>query len=275
VSSIPHFPIDLNDTEEVIEALRSWQPTEIYHLAGYADAGRSLFEPELAWRANLQATQSLYDAVLDWGGRPRVLYVGSGLVYGEVTGAPLTEVSEFKPRSPYAASKAAADLLSYQVHVCTGLEIVRARPFNHIGPGQSPSYAVPNFARQIAAIEVGRQKPLLQVGNLGTERDFTDVRDVVGAYHCLMKHALPGEPYHVASGVTVSVRSVLDRLLRQSSVPITVETDPRLLRSIDTSAIRVDNSKLRQFGWRPRFDLEQTLGDTLEDWRRRGAQLSS
>ena len=148
--------------------LREAQPEQIYHLAGYANAGRSFAEADAAWAGNLTATRTLYDAVLRWGGGPRILFVGSGLVYGD-SGDPAVHRDEqllLRPTSPYASSKAAADLMSYQYSVNPGLDIVRARPFNHIGPGQQPQYAIPNFARQIVAIERGRMPPVLETGNL-------------------------------------------------------------------------------------------------------------
>jgi GDP-4-dehydro-6-deoxy-D-mannose reductase len=262
---------DLCGGEQVEGILRDVQPAQIYHLAGYADAGRSFQEAEAAWTGNLTATRSLYDAILRWGGRPRVLYVSSGAVYGEPRdpARPVDEEAVLRPNSPYAASKAAADLASYQYACSTGLDVIRARPFNHIGPGQSPHYAVANFARQIAAIEHGQQAPVIRVGNLWARRDFTDVRDVVRAYLLLMEHGRKGEAYNIGSGQTVLMQVCLDLLLAFSRVKVLVEADPGLVRKVDTAAIQVDNSVLRRItGWSPRYALEQTLADTLEYWRK-------
>ncbi|HEV3256246.1 MAG TPA: GDP-mannose 4,6-dehydratase [Gemmataceae bacterium] len=261
---------DLRDPAAVEQVVRHAQPDWLFHLAGYAHAGRSLQEPETAWEGNLEATRSLYDAVHRWGGRPRILYVGSGLAYGDAAdpGRPFHEDSPLRPVSPYASSKAAADLLSYQYTRTHGLDIVRVRPFNHIGPRQSPEYAVANFARQIAAIEQGRQPAVLETGNLSSRRDLTDVRDVARAYVLLADRGRRGEVYNVASGECHTMQVVLDLLLRLARARVEVRPRASLLRATEASVLRGDAAKLRQeTGWAPSFSLEQTLADTLAYWR--------
>lgn len=263
-------PCDLCDREAVESLLRQVSPDRIYHLAGYAHAGQSLHEPDAAWAGNLGATRTLYEAVLRWGGRPRILFIGSGLVYGEpeTPGQAFDETSAPRPANPYATSKAAADLVSYQFTRSHGLDIVRVRPFNHFGPRQSPQYAVAHFAEQIAAVERGRRPPVLQTGNLNPLRDLSDVRDMVDAYLLLMERGQTGEAYNVASGVAHSMRSVVDRLLQFAKVPIEVRQKADLVRSRDTAAVCGDAAKTRrETGWSPRFTLEQTLRDTLAYWR--------
>jgi GDP-4-dehydro-6-deoxy-D-mannose reductase len=263
---------DLCDRDAVEAALRDIRPQQIYHLAGYAQVGPSFGEPDAAWTGNLTATRSLYEAAARWSGRPRVLFVGSGLVYGEpaVPDESQDEACPLRPNSPYAASKAAADLLSYQTAVNPGLEIVRARPFNHIGPRQSSQFAVANFARQVAAVERGELPPVLETGNLESRRDMTDVRDTVAAYVLLMQKGRPGEAYNVGSGQNVSMRTVLDRLLALSGLKVEVRPRAELMRAVDQAVARVDASKLRrETGWAPRFSLDQTLRDTLDYWRSR------
>src|SRR5262249_23659165 len=154
------------------------------HLAGYAHTGRPFVDADVVWASNLAATRRLYEAVVRWGGRPRILYVGSGLVYGSANTPDqgYDENAPLRPANSYAASKAATDLVSYQSTCDPGLDIVRVRPFNHIGPRQSAGYAVAHFAQQIAAIEAGRQPPVLETKNLDSQRDLTDVRDMVRAY---------------------------------------------------------------------------------------------
>src|SRR5262249_44383000 len=150
------------------------------------------------------ATRTLYDAVLRWGGRPRILAVSSGLIYGEPCGTDkvLDEESVLRPCSPYAASKAAADLASYQYAVSDKLDIIRARPFNHFGPRQAPDFAVANFSRQVAEILRGTRPPVLEIGDLSAERDLTDVRDIARAYLLLMEHGRRAEAYNIASGTS-------------------------------------------------------------------------
>lgn len=265
-------PCDLCDRTAVEAVLREIRPQQIYHLAGYAQVGRSFDEPDAAWDGNLTATRALYDAVARWGGRPRILFVGSGLVYGPPA-APdeaQDETRLLRPGSPYAVSKAAADLLSGQAVAHPGLDVVRARPFNHIGPRQSPQFAVPNFARQLAAVERGERPAVLETGDLSPRRDLTDVRDTVAAYVLLMEKGSAGEAYNVGSGQNISVQDVLDRLIALSGVPVEVRPRTELLRPVEQAAAAVDASKLhRETGWRPHIPLDQTLRDTLQYWRNR------
>jgi GDP-4-dehydro-6-deoxy-D-mannose reductase len=286
---------DLCDSTGLEALLREVQPQQIYHLAGYASPGQSFKEPDAAWEGNLTATQRLYDAVERWGGQPRILFVGSGLIYGDSerliacstvsacststgsngSNSVLTEETPLRPNSPYAASKAAADLLSYQVSCAPGLAVIRARPFNHIGPGQSPQYAAANFARQIVAIERGEQPPVLEVGNLQPRRDLSDVRDVVAAYLLLMEKGQPGEAYHIASGQSHPMQHLLDRLLALGRVKVEVRQRADLVRGTDQTTPTVDVSRLRQAtGWSPRFSLDQTLTDILAFWRQRAHPVS-
>lgn len=267
-------PCDLCDRAAVESLLREIQPQQIYHLAGYPYVGRSFDEPDAAWAGNLTAARTLYEATARWGGRPRILFVGSGLVYGPPDGPDPSqdENHPLRPGSPYAVSKAAADLVSYQASVHPGLDVVRVRPFNHIGPRQSAQFAVANFARQIAAVERGERPPLLETGNLGPIRDLTDVRDTVAAYLLLMEKGRAGEAYNVASGQIVSMRAVLDRFIALAGLKVEVRQRAELVRTVDPAAARVDASKLRrETGWQPRFSLDQTLRDTLDYWRSRPA----
>jgi GDP-4-dehydro-6-deoxy-D-mannose reductase len=262
---------DVGDGATIEAVLREVRPERIYHLAGYALTGRSFEEPDAAWAGNLGATRSLYEAVVRWGGRPRILFVGSGLVYGaaDTPGQMFDEGSLLRPNSPYAASKAAADLVSYQFARAPGLDIVRTRPFNHFGPVQSPDFAVAHFCQQMAAISLGRVPPVLETGNLAAHRDLTDVRDVVRAYILLTERGRAGEAYNVASGQTFAMQEVVDRLVAVSGLTVEVRQRQDLVRAADTGSLRADAGKLRrETGWAPAHSLEQTLRDTLEYWKR-------
>ncbi|HZT83577.1 MAG TPA: GDP-mannose 4,6-dehydratase [Gemmataceae bacterium] len=261
---------DLCDGARTEAVLRELRPEAVCHLAGYAHVGRSFREPEAAWAGNLTATLALYEAVRRGVGSPRILFVGSGLIYGEPDrpDAALTENCPLRPESPYAASKAAADLASYQYGRGFGLCIIRARPFNHIGPRQSPEFAVAHFAGQLAAVERGERPPVLETGNLSPRRDLTDVRDVAEAYALLLEKGRPGEAYNVGTGQAWSMREVLDRLLRLTGLRVEVRQAGGLVRATETAAIRADATRLRQeTGWSPRYSLDQTLADTLDYWR--------
>jgi GDP-4-dehydro-6-deoxy-D-mannose reductase len=268
---VPLHKADLHDPQSIEYVMRHVQPARVFHLAGYAQVGRSFHEPDAAWAGNLTVTRALYDGVARWGGKPRILFVGSGMIYGDTTSADevQSEDTPLRPNSPYGASKAAADLASYQYTRHPGLDIVRARPFNHIGPGQAAGFAIADFARQIVAIERGQQPPVLETGNLSPRRDLTDVRDMAAAYLLLMDKGRTGEAYNIASGPLHSIQSVLDRLLALSPAKVEVRQRATLVRSTELVGVKVDTTKLRQeTGWSPRYALDETLRDTLAFWRR-------
>jgi GDP-4-dehydro-6-deoxy-D-mannose reductase len=234
---------DLLDSARLDPVLSATRPEWIIHLAGYANTGGSFTHVDECWRDNLTATRSLYDAVARSTFRPRILFVSTGLVYGDPDepGRACDERTTLKPASPYAASKAAADLLSYQYTRNPGLDIVRVRLFNQIGPRQSADYAVPNFARQIAAIEAGRQSPRIETGDLSAQRDVTDVRDTVAAFPLLLEKGIKGETYNAGRGETFSMQSILDRLLALSKMK--VEVVQKADRKADTTVTRADAGK--------------------------------
>jgi len=265
------YVADLTDGPRVEEVVRAARPDWVVHLAGYANTGASFRDPDRCWRDNLVATRTLYDAVARTDVRPRILYVSTGLIYGDPDepDRACDERTTLKPASPYAASKAAADILSYQYTRHPGLDIVRVRLFNQIGPRQSADYAVANFARQIAAIEAGRQPPVIETGDLSARRDITDVRDMVAAFPLLLEQGRTGEAYNAGRGETYRIQDVLDRLLGLSRVRVEVRPKVEPGRRADTAVTRADTRKLRETtGWEPRLPLDQTLTDILDDWRR-------
>jgi GDP-4-dehydro-6-deoxy-D-mannose reductase len=268
--------LDLIDVAAVASVLRAAKPEWIFHLAGFANPKASFSDPDAAWAGNLGATRGLFDAVVRSGLRPRILCVSSGLVYGDAGpgGQDCTEETPLRPASPYAVSKAAADLLAYQQFRQFGLDVVRVRPFNQIGPGQSADYSVASFARQIAAIEqgVGDVPPVVFTRDLSGQRDFTDVRDMVRAYIRLLEVGRAGEVYNAGSGTTYLMREVLNRLIARSRVPSAVEERGDPARAGDTVVSRADIRKLRaSTGWGPAISLDRTLEDMLADWRGRVA----
>jgi GDP-4-dehydro-6-deoxy-D-mannose reductase len=269
----PHAQLlaaDLLDPAGAERVVREVRPDWVFHLAGYANTGGSFRDPERAWMENLTATRSLYEAVALSGLRPRTLFVSTGLVYGEPDrpDGVCDERTVLKPASPYAASKAAADLVSYQYSRSHGLDIVRVRLFNQIGPRQSADFAVPNFARQIAAAEVGKQPAVVETGDLSARRDITDVRDIVAAFPLLLERGVCGEVYNAARGDSYRIQDLLDRLVAQARVPIQVNQKIEPGRKADTAVTAADVSKLRvATGWQPRISLDRTLRDVLDYWR--------
>lgn len=172
------------------------------------------------------------------------------------------------PNNPYSLSKLFQDELGLQYFMSYKMDIIRARPFNHIGPRQSPYFAVPTFAKKIAEIEKGKNPPVIKVGNLDTKRDFTDVRDMVRAYALLMEKGQAGDVYNIGSGNSYLIKDVLDMLISLSTVKIEIQQDPSLLRPTDNPELRADSSKIHNLtGWKPEINLEQSLKDTLDYYR--------
>ncbi len=266
---------DLNDGAACEQLIRRVCPDWVFHLAGYANTGKSFREPDLCWRDNLAATRSLYDAIARTEVRPRIVFVSTGLVYGdpEVSDHAVDESAILKPASPYASSKAAADLLSYQYTRSHGLDIIRVRLFNQIGPRQSAEYAVANFARQIANIEAGKQPAIMETGDLSSHRDLTDIRDIVTAFRLLMDHGNAGEVYNAGRGKTWQIQHILNQLLRMASVTVEVRQTIEPGRRADTTITRANPTKLcATTGWQPVYPIEQTLKDVLDYWRAEAAK---
>jgi GDP-4-dehydro-6-deoxy-D-mannose reductase len=250
------------------------RPDVVYHLAGDADVGGSWHHPRETFAANAVGTLNLLLAARD-AGVGRVLNVGSADVYGRVAPEhlPITESHPLEPVSPYAASKIAADFLGLQATLGLGLEVVRVRAFNHIGPGQSDRFVAPAIATRIARNEVeGRDE--VPVGDLTPRRDLTDVRDVVRAYRLLVELGVPGEVYNVSSGEAVAISDLAAQLLAMAARPMRLTTDPALLRPVDLPVLIGDSAKLRaRTGWQPEIPIATTLKDLMEDCRARVASV--
>lgn len=263
--------MDLLDAQAVDRVVCDPAPDAIVHLAGQSSAARSFERPLETYRVNAVGTWMLLDAVRRHARDARVLVVGSGEVYGpQPEGTRVREDSRFRPVSPYALSKAAADSLSEAFARRHGLDLVRTRSFGHTGPGQSPVFAVPSFARQIAEIEAGRAERALQVGNLEVTRDLTEVGDVVAAYLALLERGRGGAAYNVCRGEGVRMRALVEQLVARARVPIRVEVDPARVRPADIPYLVGDPSAaMRDTGWRAATPLERALDAVLEDWRAR------
>ncbi len=248
------------------------QPDVIYHLAGWSDVSGSWHEPAQTFQVNAVGTLSILQAA-EAAGTDRVILVSSADLYGTVTpdDQPITESHPVQPRSPYGASKQAAEALGMQHHRAFGLGVIIARPFNHLGAGQSPRFAAPAFAGQVAEAE--RQGGgAVAHGDLSAQRDLTDVRDVVRAYRLLAAEGRPGEVYNICSGTAVSMQSVLDRLIAQASVPISTSIDPARLRPVELPILQGSFEKLHgATGWEPTHSLDDTLTCVLDDARTRVA----
>jgi GDP-4-dehydro-6-deoxy-D-mannose reductase len=259
---------DVADGAAVRRVMADVAPDAIYHLAAMTHVGESWDDPSQVLRVNVLGTAEVLAAARSLPGSPRVLVVSSAEVYGVVTPEqlPLGEHTPAAPASPYAASKLAAEAVALQAWRGFGQPVLVVRPFNHIGPGQSPNFFVPALAKRI--VEAKRSGAgSLSVGTLTTRRDFTDVRDVVGAYRLLVERGEPGTVYNVCSGRDVAMSEVAAQLLSLAGADLTFETDPALVRPVDVPVLRGDATLLhRATGWEPTIPLATTLADVLSSW---------
>lgn len=264
--------LDLRDLQSVARLIETIKPDQIYHLAAQAFVPRSFEAPWETLENNILSQLNVIKVCWELGIQPRIVVVSSAEIYGIVQPheIPITEDAPFRPTSPYSVSKVAQDMLALQFYLSHRLSIMRARPFNHFGPGQNERFVAPDFAMQIARIEQGLQPPVIAVGDLSAQRDFTDVRDVVYAYRLIMERGTPGEVYNVASGRAYSIQTLLDTLLKHTSTAIEIVVDTARLRPTAIPILQGDASRLtKATGWQPRISFEQTLIDVLNDCRQR------
>ena len=260
------------DEASLSDVVRALAPDAVLHLAGLSLEPAGERDPAGAYGANLGGTLALLAAVRAHAPRTRVLAVSSSHVYGVVRpeDLPLTEDTPLRPLTVYGASKAAADLAAAQWARGYGLDVVRARPFNHTGPGQDPAFVCSALARQLALIEAGRQEPVLRVGNPDPVRDFSDVRDIARGYVALLERGRSGEVYNLCAGDGVSIAEVIALLRTHARVPVRVHSDPALRRANDVPRLIGSRERAgRDTGWEPHIPLGDTLAAVLEDWRRR------
>lgn len=263
---------DLRDPAAIQGVLAEVRPDYIFHLAAQSFVPASWRAPSETLMTNILGQTNIFEAVRVLELDPVIQIAGSSEEYGLVLPdeVPIKETNPLRPLSPYAVSKVAQDLLAYQYFRSYGLKTVRTRGFNHTGPRRGEVFVTSNFAKQIASIEAGLREPVIRVGNLDAQRDFTDVRDIVRAYWLAVSEATPGEVYNLASGRAVTIRELLDQLLALSDTEVEVQVDPDRLRPSDVEILLGDYSKFRSdTGWEPSIPLEQTLKDTLDYWRQK------
>lgn len=263
---------EMRDYTSVCRALDQCRPDAIFHLAAQSYVPTSWTAPSDTLTTNIIGQTNLFEAVRDLGLDPVIQIAGSSEEYGLVLPdeVPIREDNPLRPLSPYAVSKVAQDLLAYQYFKSYGLRTIRTRGFNHTGPRRGDVFVTSNFAKQIARIELGKSEPVIRVGNLDAQRDFTDVRDIVRAYWLTVEKGEVGEVYNLASGVAISIREMLDRLLGLSKCEVRIEIDTDRLRPSDVEILLGDSTKFRdRTGWEPCIPFDQTLQDLLDYWRER------
>jgi GDP-4-dehydro-6-deoxy-D-mannose reductase len=274
VAAPPRAELDLCDAAAVRAALADMQPATVFHLAAFSSPSQSWDQPDQGLLTNLAMTLNLLEAVRHEVPSARVVLVGSGQVYGAPERLPVDERAPLSPVNPYALSKATADTLGQQYADAFGLRVVRLRPFNHAGPGQSDEYVISSLTRQVAEAEhAGLELALLETGDPDAARDFTDVRDVVRAY--ALAATLDGGVFNVSSGRSVSVATLVQMVARHARVPVRHEIDPARLRVQDARDMCGSHERLTTAtGWRPEIPLDQTVRDMLDWWRGRLARTA-
>jgi GDP-4-dehydro-6-deoxy-D-mannose reductase len=265
-------PVDLRDRGALVSRLRCFKPDAVIHLAALSFVPDSFRSPESTFAVNFMGTLNLLQALAETDFEGRMIYVGTGDAYGRVPAQelPISEERALRPLNPYAVSKAAAEALCYQWSQTGPFEIIIARPFNHIGAGQASTFALSDFARQIAEIAAGQRSKQLVVGNIDVTRDFTDVADVVRAYGLMLTHGRNGEIYNVCSGIERSVRDLLNRLLVLSDVVADVVTDPARYRPSEQARVYGSHKKLSDHtGWQPTVPIDNTLMNLYRYWEKK------
>ncbi|MBM3206521.1 MAG: GDP-mannose 4,6-dehydratase [Candidatus Staskawiczbacteria bacterium] len=265
------FECDLTDKNKINKVILKVRPDKIFHLAGQSRVSLSWKYPKDTLINNITSDLNLFESVRDLKNKPVVVIAGSSEEYGLSfeNELPLREDNPLRPLSPYAVSKVTQEKLAFQYYMSYGLKIVMIRFFNTEGPRRSPEFVMSSFAKQIALIEKGKQKPIIKVGNLSAQRDFTDVRDVVRAYWLSSVKCKFGEPYNVCSGKKRSIKSILDLLISKSKIKnIIINEDLSIIRPSDIPVTVGSNEKFKkQTGWEPKIPFEKTMEDLLKYWR--------
>jgi GDP-4-dehydro-6-deoxy-D-mannose reductase len=266
------FEADIKDAGSLNKCLESIKPERIFHLAAQSFVPTSWNCPAETFAINTIGQINLFEAVLSLNLSPRIQVAGSSEEYGAVQPKelPMKETNPLRPLSPYAVSKVAQDLLGWQYFQSYGLRVIRTRGFNHTGPRRGDVFICSNFAKQIAEIEAGKRDPIIRVGNLDAQRDFSDVRDIVRAYWMALDKGEEGEVYNIGSGKVYVMKDILDMLLSMSKVKVEVEVDPQRLRPSDVPVLVSDCSKFVNLtGWNPEIPFPDSLHDLLQFWRER------
>ena len=259
---------DLTDPDWVDRTVARIRPDRVFHLAGQSRESASWHDPWQTYRTNLRGQLNLLQSLARHAPGCRVLLASTSAVYGFMQGNAIDENHPVQPLSPYGVSKAAAEMMARQMALAADLHLLVVRSFNVIGPGQSPDFALSSFAHQIAAIEAGRQPPVVETGTLAARRDFLDVRDMASALGRVMDLGTSGEVYNIGSGIAVQLQDALERLVALGRTEIEVRTAAQRLRPNDPPVMRANIAKLRALGgWQPAVPLDATLRDMLNCWR--------
>jgi len=262
--------LDIRDEDGVATMIADLRPDAVLHLAAQSFVPRSFEDPRETFDVNLIGTLNIVRGLSRSGFKGRMIYVSSGDVYGQVpeSALPVSETLLPKPRSPYAVSKIAAEQLCLQWQRTEGLDVMIARPFNHVGPGQDARFVLPGLAAQVVSIADGNSAAVIEAGDIDTSRDFTDVRDIVAAYAAMLRHGASGSIYLVGSGTERRVRDLLMSMCAIEGIDPEIRQNPERLRPSEQRRMAADSTLLRvDTGWAPRIEFEVTLQDIIKHAR--------
>lgn len=264
---------DIRDPFSVSQTIKRVEPDYIFHLAAQSFVRASFDHPGETITANVMGALNIFEAVRKLNSDSIIQVACSSEEYGFVAPneIPITESNPLRPLSPYGVSKVAEDLLALQYHRSYGMKTIITRAFNHEGPRRGDVFVTSNFAKQIVEMEKGMRDPVIHVGNLNAQRDYTDVRDMVYAYYLAVQKCNYGEAYNICSGKPWIINDMLDYLISKSTVKnIQKMVDSDRIRPSDVEILHGDSTKFREkTGWKPEIPFEKTLDDTLNYWRER------
>ena len=261
--------INICDEESLNVYVSENIPDCVIHLAAVSFVPESFKYPRNTFDVNFYGTYNLLSVLEKAGFNGKFLYVSSSDVYGLVKKdeQPVSELQLTKPRSPYAVSKVAAEAICYQYSTLSKFECIIARPFNHIGPGQSESFVISNFAKQLVEIKLGLRESKLYVGDIDVYRDFTDVRDVVSAYKLLLGDGVNSQIYNICSGTGWKIRDLIEIMIEQLNVDVDIIVDKNRLRKSEQRYVSGDCTKLKEnTDWIQKIDISDSITDILKYW---------
>lgn len=267
-----HYPGDILDVALLAKVWTEFKPEVVYHLAAQAYNGESWVAEDTTYALNITGTRNVLNSCKWYSPRARVIPACSSAEYGIVPEGmiPIREdVTPLRPITPYGVSKVCTETMARQFHLNYGMDVILPRLFIHVGPDHPPVTAVQNFARQLAAISLNKQKPVVRVGNLDSARDFVDVRDGVKALWLLAEKGSSGEVYNICSGKAYTMRQCLEMLIEISGLAVKVEHDTTLNRPSDEAILLGSTAKLEELGWKAKIPFRQTLTDVYQNWIKR------
>jgi len=267
-----HYKGDILDLKFLKYVWNDWKPDLIYHLAAQAYNGESWRAEDSTYLLNVQGSRNVFETCLEYSPKARVIPACSSAGYGFVPDnmIPINEdITPLKPITPYGVSKATMEMMARQFHLNYGLDVILPRLFIHVGPDHPPVTALQNFSKQLAAIKLGLQEPILKVGNLTSSRDFVDVRDGARALVILAEKGKSGETYNQCTGKEWTMQKALDMLIEISETKVIIQSDPALFRPSDEKVLLGDPAKINSLGWKAEIPFEQTLRDIFKNWEKR------